>query len=226
MTALEPGARREPVRLSGLPWIGPPSLLTDSVRFMLDTAKQGDVVHAKVFGLDFFLIYAPQAAEQVLIRNQKNYRKDLYLRRAERVFGNGLLRAEGDLWRQQRRLIQPSFHKQRVRGYAETMLALTARTLDALAPGTELDLHAVVSTLTAEIAVETMFGQSANVDAVGVDKQLGAIMARFEAPRVTWSSQTGGHLRASCATGARSGCSTVCWRATSRCGALRPATTC
>jgi cytochrome P450 len=168
-------------RLPGLPWIGSLALLTDSVRFMLDARERGDLVYTKLFGLDTFLVYAPQIAEHVLIKNQKNYRKDEYVRRAARVFGNGLLRAEGDLWRQQRRLIQPSFHKQRVRGYADTMLALTERTLATLEPATQVDFHALMSSLTAEIAVQTMFGQSAGADAADINVHLAAIMARFEA---------------------------------------------
>jgi cytochrome P450 len=181
MEALAHGSTRLPPRLAGLPWIGPLGLFGDSVRFLLEAARHGDLVRAKLLGSDLFLIYSPEMAEHVLVKNHKNYRKDQFVRRAGRVFGNGLLRAEGDLWRQQRRLIQPSFHKQRVRGYAETMLTLTERSLAALRPGSEVDLHAVMTTLTAEIAVQTLFGQSANVDAVAVDKQLGAIMARFEA---------------------------------------------
>jgi cytochrome P450 len=168
-------------RLPGLPWIGPPALFTSSVRFVMDARQKGEVVHARVFGIDMFLVYSPQLAEHVLIKNQRNYRKDRYVRRAGRVFGNGLLRAEGELWRQQRRLIQPSFHKQRVRGYAETMLALTEAALGALAPGSEVDFHALISSLTAEIAVQTMFGQSANVDAGAVGAHLAVIMKRFEA---------------------------------------------
>lgn len=179
MLVSEPASSHLPPRLSGLPWVGPIALLTDAVRVLMEVRGLGDVVYARVCGYDAFLIYSQRAAEHVLVKNQKNYRKDQYLQRAGRVFGNGLLRAEGDLWRQQRRLIQPSFHKQRVRGYAESMLALTERRLAALKPGTEIDLQAVMSSLTAEIAVQTMFGQTANVDVAAVDKQLGAVLARF-----------------------------------------------
>jgi cytochrome P450 len=181
MTALELSSTSGPPRVPGLPWIGALRLMTDTVRFLAETRPRGDVVYAKLFGLDMFLVYSPQLAEHVLIKNQKNYRKDQFMQRSFRVFGNGLVRAEGDTWRQQRRLIQPGFHKQRVRGYAETMLMLTERALAALSPGEQVDFHALMTEVTMDIAVQTMFGQSSNVDAALVGKHLGAIMARFEA---------------------------------------------
>jgi cytochrome P450 len=61
------------------------------------------------------------------------------------------------------------------------MHALSERAANALTPGTEVDFHKVTTALTLEVAVQTMFGQSSNVDAAVVGKHLDAVMARFEA---------------------------------------------
>ena len=39
--------------------------------------------------------------------------------------GNGLVTSEGDTWRTQRKLVQPAFHRDRLAGLAEVMVAAT-----------------------------------------------------------------------------------------------------
>src|SRR5262249_15135845 len=94
--------------------------------------------------------------------------------------GNGLLRAEGDTWLKQRRLMQPGFHKQRIRGYADTMLALAEKSAARLEHGETVDFSDLQSSLTLYIAVTTMFGQTSESDGTDVADHLSGIMDRFE----------------------------------------------
>jgi hypothetical protein len=46
------------------------------------------------------------------------------------LIGEGLFSSEGDLWRRQRRLAQPAFHADCLRGFVTTMIDSTVATLD------------------------------------------------------------------------------------------------
>ena len=47
-----------------------------------------------------------------LQKNQRNYTKsEVQTKDVARYLGKGLLTSEGDLWKKQRKLIQPTFHK-------------------------------------------------------------------------------------------------------------------
>jgi cytochrome P450 len=156
-------------------------MATDTVGVLFEAAKLGEVVYARLFGVRIYIVYSPAIAQRVLVDNQKNYRKDLFVQKAFRMLGNGLLRAEGDTWLKQRRLMQPGFHRQRVRGYGESMAKLAQELAARLTPGTTIDFHHAMTDVTMAIVVQTMFGQSSNTDAAQVGPLLSDVMHRFEA---------------------------------------------
>jgi cytochrome P450 len=56
--------------------------------------------------------------EYVLVTNHRNFIKHTWFwRHVRSVFGDGLLVSEGEQWVQQRKLIQPAFHKEKIDGY-------------------------------------------------------------------------------------------------------------
>lgn len=62
-------------------------------------------------GIHGFLLTHPDAIEQVLYKNHKNFRKpDRFYNAVSLLVGNGLFTSEGELWTRQRKLIQPAFH--------------------------------------------------------------------------------------------------------------------
>lgn len=54
------------------------------------------------------------------------------------LLGDGLLTMDGEFHRQQRRLVQPAFHKHRIETYAETMAQLTQEELATWQPYQEI----------------------------------------------------------------------------------------
>ena len=70
----------------------------------------------------------------------------------------GLFNMNGEQHRQQRRLMQPAFHKKQLDGYRDLMVALTAHTLDRWKAGETRDLGAEFQRLTLAIANQTLFG--------------------------------------------------------------------
>ncbi len=64
----------------------------------------------------------PDVIQHIMQKNNRNYHKsDLTKKRLRKYLGQGLLTSDGDYWLQQRRLIQPGFHKSRLATLADTM---------------------------------------------------------------------------------------------------------
>lgn len=84
---------------------------------------------------------------------------------AWRLVEGGLLQMNGPRHKQQRRLILPAFHKQRVVAYRDGIVALTQAMLDGWREGEVHDLLAAARALTLSTAVQTFLGLPAGPEA-------------------------------------------------------------
>ena len=84
------------------------------------------------------------------------------LQRMRRLLGQGLLTSDEPLHLRQRRLVQPAFHRERVAGYAATMIAAAAASANRLRDGETVAVDALMNRLALRIAAATLF--SADVD--------------------------------------------------------------
>src|SRR6516225_2559904 len=76
----------------------------------------GDIYRAVIYGANVYVTRDPQHAEHVLRENWQYYTKGLFSKRVAILLGNGLMSSEGTLWKKQRRMIQPAFHRNVVAG--------------------------------------------------------------------------------------------------------------
>ncbi|GAA1010992.1 cytochrome P450 [Acrocarpospora pleiomorpha] len=107
-------------------------LATDRLALMRAAADQyGDAVKISMGPKTLYFFNHPDHAKHVLADNSGNYHKGIGLVQAKRALGDGLLTSEGDLWRKQRKLIQPAFQAKRIAAQAgvvaEEALALVER---------------------------------------------------------------------------------------------------
>ncbi|GAB2954178.1 cytochrome P450 [Hymenobacter coalescens] len=75
----------------------------------------------------------PGLIQHILQRNHRNYPKSELSHGVARYLGHGLLTSEGSYWLQQRRLIQPGFHRQRIASLTQLMLAVIGECLAPVA---------------------------------------------------------------------------------------------
>jgi cytochrome P450 len=93
---------------------------------------------------------------------------------------DNLLSMNGARHKQQRRLALPAFHKKRVEGYRDEMVAIAERALAGWRAGQTLDMAREMQFLTMCIASQTLFGVDASADASSVAPLIGRWMVLLE----------------------------------------------
>jgi len=138
------------------------------------THEFGDAVRFRFLpGHYAYLFTHPDHVHHILHQYANIYSKDVPAFKMLRKFeGNGLVTSEGDLWRHQRKLMQPAFHRQHIAKLAGVMTDATTRLANRWSQRLDnqpLDIHREMTRLTLEIAGLTLFGIdiSADGDCVG-----------------------------------------------------------
>ena len=146
--------------------------------FMWLTQTYGDIVQYRSSVEPAYLINHPDYIRHVLQTNGQNYNKDTFLNKymLESLTGQGLLTSENPLWREQRRLIQPAFHKQSLPKFVELMRRAVARTVDRLSEAAAarqpVNIAAEMMRLTLDIVTEALF----SFDITGQAEEIGEAM--------------------------------------------------
>jgi cytochrome P450 len=139
-------------------------------------AQYGDVyrIFAPSRGVYNYVINHPRDIKRVLLTNHRNYTKGEGMDRVKILLGNGIMTSEGDFWRRQRRMMQPSFHRRVLDRFGglihEVNEKYAARWAAKAAAGEPINLTEDLSELTLEIVLHSIFG----TDLERLERQLGA----------------------------------------------------
>ena len=150
--------------------------------------EYGDVVRLQLAGWPTWIVNHPALVEELLVHRPREYTKhhSFFWSNVEAIFGRGLLTNEGEGWLRQRRLIQPTFHPDRIAEYAAIMIDRTERMLAIWRAGEVRDVRQEMMALTFEIVAETLFGADVRGDVaeIGAAFNVGIeeVAARFRRP--------------------------------------------
>ena len=129
-------------------------------------ADCGDFVRFALGPREMYLLSHPVLAEDVLVKQADVFVKVYDPNRPTGlglVLGNGLLTSGGELWRRQRRLIQPMFQRARVARMSAQMIEAGEEMLARWArrpAGESCDVAAEMMQLALEVVTRTMFSTS------------------------------------------------------------------
>ena len=150
-----------PPQVRGVPVLGVlPQVWKNTLDFFLQSAlTYGDVVRIDMGPRRMFLVSHPDLVKYVLQDNNKNYVKGYEM--VKPLMGEGLVTSDGDLWRRQRRLIQPLFNRPNMAGLFPIMAETTQEVIEGWKnrsnPDEPLDLASEMMLLTQTIILRTMF---------------------------------------------------------------------
>jgi cytochrome P450 len=142
--------------------------------------RYGEVVRLPLTWPTVLQLHSPADIRHVLMTGQANYRKTGGLRAGAELFGRGLIRSKGKLYRRQRAIIEPSFHRPKITAMAGPMARETAATLADWAEG-ELDLARAMGMLTLRVVVRALFNADLSREAAQVVDDL-LVCMRFIHP--------------------------------------------
>lgn len=158
-----------------------PEVRRDELDFLVRVVHEyGDIVRVKVVNIPAYILSRPDYIEQVLITNQKNFIKSVYLTESKALFGQGILTSDGAFWRRQRRLLQPAFHRERVAAYTRSMVRHALKMMDTWKDGETRDIHQDMMQVTMEIIAHVLFGEDISDEAAQIGEALGVFFEQYD----------------------------------------------
>ncbi|HEV8017499.1 MAG TPA: cytochrome P450 [Steroidobacteraceae bacterium] len=138
----------------------------DSLERMIELfARHGDTYRVFVPARRSYtyVIHHPDDVKRVLVSNHRNYTKGVGLDRVRILLGKGIMTSEGELWKRQRYMLQPLFHRRVITEFASLIAAANDRFIarwQLLAhQGEPVNLTDEMSELTLEIVLRSIFGR-------------------------------------------------------------------
>ena len=124
--------------------------------------RYGDIYRASVYGTNVYATKLPEHAQHVLRRNWQNYVKGRAIKRIALLLGNGLMVSEGELWKSQRRMMQPAFHRCAIAALtdviSDTNCALLEKWEQAARNKQSVNVTRDVSLAVLEVVLRAIFG--------------------------------------------------------------------
>jgi cytochrome P450 len=125
--------------------------------FLTKAGTLGDISRFRFGKQPMFFVNQPDLIRDVLVVNHHKFYKGMALQRMKPLFREGLLTSEGKFHLRQRRMIQPAFHRQRIAGYAATMINFGEKVSSQWQTGKIVDVDAEMMRLTLFIVAKTLY---------------------------------------------------------------------
>lgn len=163
----------------------------DPLQYLAATWRRyGDVAQFPIPRPPSYLVNDPDGVRRVLVGNARNYGKStIQYRSLSLVTGDGLLVADNDPWRRQRRLVQPAFHHETLEhivSHVNVALARLYAQWDSPARTQAIDMGGAMMHAALEVVGHALFGTDLSADAERLSdatlSALDVVVARARVP--------------------------------------------
>jgi cytochrome P450 len=175
--------------------------IEEPLPLLLDAyARYGPIFTLRILHSNVVFMLGPEANHYVTVSHASNFLwRESHFRDLIALLGDGLLTTDDPYHRRSRAIMLPAFHRERIAGSIDVMVAETERALDELTPGTRIDLYAWTRRLATRVAMRALFGldpdgeEAQSVDAAEMFEQALAFYSsgyqfRFiRGPRTPWA---------------------------------------
>jgi len=123
----------------------------------------GDIYKATVYGTSIYAVRSIEFAHHVMVENWQNYVKGQVIKRVALLLGKGLMVSKGDLWKRQRRMIQPTFNHEAIGRWAKMIAIVNTKLLAnwqlAAQRNESVNVTRDVSGMSLEVVLRFIFGE-------------------------------------------------------------------
>ncbi len=135
----------------------------DVVQSYVESWRQyGDVVRFAVGPMKIHLFVRPEHVRHILVQHADNYPKGASHDKLRVALGNGVLTSEGDFWKRQRKLMQPTYTPRAVGQFADIMVDTTQQMIQRWESrdrvGKPIVMNQEMMRLTMSVISRSMFG--------------------------------------------------------------------
>lgn len=136
------------------PWV-----FRDSLQFFEELQSGTEpIATVRLAGNEVFYLREPDLIREMLVTFASDFHKSRGIERAKALLGEGLITSEGELHRQQRKLIQPVFHHRNLKNLAVIIRERARQRAESWRAGQILNLNQEMHALTQVIVGEALFG--------------------------------------------------------------------
>jgi cytochrome P450 len=139
-------------------------------QFLASLADYGDLVRIGMANVPAYVPTAPDLVWDVLVTDSKSYVRGRMFDKMTDVLGYGLATTSGKVHHEIRRMLQPTFHHQKVASYATIMTQVAEAVADEWPAGQPFRVDQAMNDLTARVVNSILFASdlgAAAADAIG-----------------------------------------------------------
>ncbi len=129
----------------------------DVLSFLSRMVKEGEVVSLRTGFKPSYIVNSPDFIQEILVNKDSFFRKGRTTAVLKWTIGEGLLTSENKEHDRQKKYLQPVFYKERLLGYAQTVVKETNELVNQLRSQTIISLQDETMQLTLSIIAKTMF---------------------------------------------------------------------
>lgn len=127
------------------------------IAFLDSLRTLGDVVRVDVGTWPIYFLTTPELVHQVLVTEAHDFGRGRVFERLRPLFGNGLVITDGEFHRNQRRLMQPAFHRDRVAELSQIMAKHAESMISSWTPGQTVAVDEETRDLTLSVITRALF---------------------------------------------------------------------
>lgn len=148
---------------------------------MLQSQKDtyGGMSLIEILGDNQLIVSDPELFREILVTKSKSFHKGHDYKDTKkglaRFLGNGIIVSDGEFWKKQRKLVQPAFHVNRIKEYADTMGQYTEDMLKNWQNLDSVDVAHEMMLLTLRIVARTLFHTDVRENATDIATTMEAL---------------------------------------------------
>jgi cytochrome P450 len=160
------------------------------LEFVAENARRyGDVVSFQLGRRLAYQVNHPDLVRELLVTNSSDHLRGPVMQRARAVMGNGLLTSEEPLHTEQRRALQPLFHRERLAKYAEVVETAVRTSAASWCDGEPIEVRTEMLRLSLDVVGHALFGSDLRDDARRIAQAVNAFMLMMDAVFFPWPDQ-------------------------------------